>query len=196
MAPQWDVAVLFFVALVMIACLSSWTTSTTLADPRATVVREFCNKTRDDGPEAVWANNFVVALENLNSDLEQKGWGGNFRWARSYYVLCARAMSWRSQQKVDCTLCYSEIRSLLPKCYPEIGGRIYLDGCFMRYANYSFFDEVMDSLDTSVCSSSKHSSDQQGFSSSVNDVLSNATYLAVKSNKFFENTQESCAYLY
>ncbi|RCV25845.1 hypothetical protein SETIT_5G198400v2, partial [Setaria italica] len=155
----------------MIACLSSWTTSTTLADPRATVVREFCNKTRDDGPEAVWANNFVVALENLNSDLEQKGWGGNFRWARSYYV--------------DCTLCYSEIRSLLPKCYPEIGGRIYLDGCFMRYANYSFFDEVMDSLDTSVCSSSKHSSDQQGFSSSVNDVLSNATYLAVKRNKGF-----------
>ncbi|OEL35872.1 hypothetical protein BAE44_0003110 [Dichanthelium oligosanthes] len=43
--------------------------------------------------------------------------------------------------KVDCTLCYSEIRSLLPKCYPEIGGRIYLDGCFRRYANYYFFDE-------------------------------------------------------
>ena len=133
----------YFLVLVMIACLSSWTTTTTLADPRATVVREFCNKTRDDGPGAVWANNFVVAFDNLNSDLEQKGWGitsvGQDPITFYALVQCLEDLS-----KVDCTLCYSEIRSLLPKCYPEIGGRIYLDGCFMRYANYSFFDEVMD----------------------------------------------------
>ncbi|CAL4949277.1 unnamed protein product [Urochloa decumbens] len=174
----------FLVAPVMIACLSSWTTTTTLADPRATVVREFCNKTRDDGPGAVWADNFVVAFDNLNSDLEQKGWGMTSvgQDPITFYALvqCLEDLS-----KVDCTLCYSEIRSLLPKCYPEIGGRIYLDGCFMRYANYSFFNEVMDSLDTSVCSFSNHSSDQQGFSSAVNAVLSNATSLAIKSNKGF-----------
>ena len=174
----------YFLVLVMIACLSSWTTTTTLADPRATVVREFCNKTRDDGPGAVWANNFVVAFDNVNSDLEQKGWGitsvGQDPITFYALVQCLEDLS-----KVDCTLCYSEIRSLLPKCYPEIGGRIYLDGCFMRYANYSFFDEVMDSLDTSVCSSSNHSSDQQGYSSAVNTVLSNVTTLAVKSNKGF-----------
>jgi hypothetical protein len=65
-APQRGVTIYFFlVALVMIACLSSWTITTTLADPRATVVREFCNKTRDDGPGAVWANNFVVAFDDL-----------------------------------------------------------------------------------------------------------------------------------
>jgi len=174
----------YFLVLAMIACLSSWTTTTTLADPRATVVREFCNKTRDDGPGAVWANNFVVAFDNVNSDLEQKGWGitsvGQDPITFYALVQCLEDLS-----KVDCTLCYSEIRSLLPKCYPEIGGRIYLDGCFMRYANYSFFDEVMDSLDTSVCSSSNHSSDQQGYSSAVNTVLSNVTTLAVKSNKGF-----------
>ncbi|CAO2183691.1 unnamed protein product [Urochloa humidicola] len=174
----------FLVAPVMFACLSSWTTTTTLADPRATVVHEFCNKTRDDGPGAVWADNFVVAFDNLNSDLEQKGWGitsvGQDPITFYALVQCLEDLS-----KVDCTLCYSEIRSLLPKCYPEIGGRIYLDGCFMRYANYSFFDEVMDSLDMSMCSSSNHSSDQRGFSSAVNTVLSNATSLAVKSNKGF-----------
>ncbi|OEL15791.1 Cysteine-rich receptor-like protein kinase 3 [Dichanthelium oligosanthes] len=173
----------FLVAPFMIACLS-WTTTTTLADPRATVVREFCNKTRDDGPGAVWANNFVVAFDNLNSDLEQKGWGitsvGQDPITFYALVQCLEDLS-----KVDCTLCYSEIRSLLPKCYPEIGGRIYLDGCFMRYANYSFFDEVMDTLDTSVCSSGNHSSDQQGFSSAVSTVLSNTTSLAVRSNKGF-----------
>ncbi|CAO2203731.1 unnamed protein product [Urochloa humidicola] len=174
----------FLVAPVMIACLSSWMTTTTLADPRATVVHEFCNKTRDDGPGAVWADNFVVAFDNLNSDLEQKGWGitsvGQDPITFYALVQCLEDLS-----KVDCTLCYSEIRSLLPKCYPEIGGWIYLDGCFMRYANYSFFDEVMDSLDTSMCSSSNHSSDQRGFSSAVNTVLSNVTSLAVKSNKGF-----------
>jgi len=177
----------FLLAPVIVACFSSCITTTTLADPRATVVREFCNKTKDDGPGAVWANNFVVAFDNLNSDLEQKGWGVTSvgQDPITFYALvqCLEDLS-----KVDCTLCYSEIRSLLPKCYPEIGGRIYLDGCFMRYANYSFFDEVMDSLDTSVCSSSNRSSDQQGFGSAVNAVLSNVTSLAVKSNKGFAVT--------
>lgn len=177
----------FLLAPVIITCFSSWITTTTLADPRATVVREFCNKTKDDGPGAVWANNFVVAFDNVNSDLEQKGWGitsvGQDPITFYALVQCLEDLS-----KVDCTLCYSEIRSLLPKCYPEIGGRIYLDGCFMRYANYSFFDEVMDSLDTSVCSSSNRSSDQQGFGSAVNAVLSNVTSLAVKSNKGFAVT--------
>ncbi|XP_062201884.1 cysteine-rich receptor-like protein kinase 2 isoform X3 [Phragmites australis] len=174
----------FLVAPAIIACLSSWTATTTLADPRATVVREFCNKTIADGPGAVWADNFIVAFDNVNSDLEQKGWGITSvgKDPITYYglVQCLEDLS-----KEDCTLCYSEIRSLLPKCYPGIGGRIYLDGCFMRYANYSFFDEFLDSLDTSVCSSSNRSSGQQGFSSAVSAVLSNVTSLAVKSNKGF-----------
>ncbi|KAL6597874.1 hypothetical protein ACP70R_046679 [Stipagrostis hirtigluma subsp. patula] len=173
------------VASVIIACFSSsWITTTILADPRATVVREFCNKTQAVGHGAVWANNFVVAFDNLNSDLEQQGYGITSvgQDPITYYglVQCLKDLS-----KVDCTLCYSEIRSLLPKCYPRIGGRIYLDGCFMRYANYSFFDEFTDSLDTSVCSSSNRSSDQWGFSSAVNAVLSNVTTLAAKSNKGF-----------
>lgn len=177
----------FVVALVITAYLSSWTSTTTLADPRASVVREFCNKTPASGSAAVWANNFVIAFDNVNSDLVEKGYGMTSvgKDPITYYglVQCLEDLS-----KVDCTLCYSEIRSLLPKCYPFIGGRIYLDGCFMRYANYSFFDDVMDSLDTSVCSSSNHSSDRQGFSSVVNTVLSNVTSLAVKSNKGFAVT--------
>lgn len=179
----------FLLAPVVIACIFSRITTTTLADPRATVVRELCNKTKDDGPGAVWANNFVVAFDNLNSDLEQKGWGVTSvgQDPITFYALvqCLEDLS-----TVDCTLCYSEIRSLLPKCYPEIGGRIYLDGCFMRYANYSFFGEAVDSLDTIVCSSSNRSSESEkrGFGSAVDAVLSNVTSLAVKSGKGFAVT--------
>ncbi|TVU34106.1 hypothetical protein EJB05_15934, partial [Eragrostis curvula] len=180
----------FLVAPIIIACLSSWLTTTTQADPRATLVCEFCNKTIAAGPGAVWANNFVVAFDNLHSDLEQQGYGITSvgQDPITYYglVQCLEDLS-----KVDCTLCYSEIRSLLPKCYPEIGGRIYLDGCFMRYANYSFFDEFTDSLDTSVCSFRNLSSDQRGFISAVNTVLSNVTSLAIKSNKGFAVTSVS-----
>jgi hypothetical protein len=124
----------FIVAPVIIACLSSWMITITQADPRARLVREFCNKTQASDPGAVWANNFVVAFDNLKSDLEQQGYGTTSVGEDpiTYYglVQCLEDLS-----KVDCTLCYSEIRSLLPKCYPQIGGRIYLDGCFMRYAN-------------------------------------------------------------
>jgi hypothetical protein len=170
--------------VIIAACLSSWMITATQADPRATLVREFCNKTQASDPGAVWANNFVVAFDNLKSDLEQQGYGTTSVGEDpiTYYglVQCLEDLS-----RVDCTLCYSEIRSLLPKCYPQIGGRIYLDGCFMRYANYSFFGEFTDSLDTSVCSSSNHSSHQRGFSSAVNTVLSNVTSLAIKGNRGF-----------
>ncbi|KAA8533182.1 hypothetical protein F0562_033285 [Nyssa sinensis] len=53
----------------------------------------------------------------------------------------------------DCALCYAEARSLLPRCYPFNSGRIYLDGCFLRSENYSFFEEYMGPEDRALCGS-------------------------------------------
>ena len=51
---------------------------------------------------------------------------------------------------LDCELCYAEERTVIPQCYPYNSGRIYLDGCFMRYENYSFFQEYTRPGDRAV----------------------------------------------
>ncbi|GKB23882.1 hypothetical protein Tco_0863283, partial [Tanacetum coccineum] len=35
----------------------------------------------------------------------------------------------------------NEVQTVLPTCFPSNGGRIYLDGRYMRFQNYNFFDE-------------------------------------------------------
>ncbi|GAU33814.1 hypothetical protein TSUD_221510, partial [Trifolium subterraneum] len=52
---------------------------------------------------------------------------------------------------LDCVLCYAEARTVLPQCFPYNSGRIYLDGCFMRSGNYSFFNEYKGPEDRAVC---------------------------------------------
>jgi hypothetical protein len=40
-------------------------------------------------------------------------------------------------------------------CYPFTrtirGGRLFLDGCYLRYDDYNFFNETLDVQDKTVC---------------------------------------------
>ncbi|KAK9033971.1 hypothetical protein V6N11_050150 [Hibiscus sabdariffa] len=56
---------------------------------------------------------------------------------------------------LECVLCYVEARTVLPQCSPPNGGRIFLDGCFMRTENYSFFEEYRGPDDMAVCGNTR-----------------------------------------
>ncbi|KAF5185205.1 kinase family protein [Thalictrum thalictroides] len=58
----------------------------------------------------------------------------------------------------DCRICFEAGKSIIPSCLPHIGGRVYLDGCFIRAANYSFFHEIITPDDTLICGSTKYKS--------------------------------------
>ncbi|OMO78291.1 hypothetical protein CCACVL1_14513 [Corchorus capsularis] len=77
---------------------------------------------------------------------------------------------------LDCVLCYAEARTVLPQCYPHNGGRIFLDGCFMRSENYSFFEEYTGPNDRAVCgnTSRKGSSFQQSAKQAVSNAVTAA----------------------
>lgn len=151
--------------------------------PRTTVAGQFCSQTSSVSA-AVLADNFVPAMDNLSSLVDQNGFGTAIYGTgpNSVYAL-SQCMG--DLGPVDCQLCFSEIRSQLPKCYPDTGGRIFLDGCFGRYENYSFFNEVLDSKDANVCSKSKNSSNPTSFSEVVRAVISNVTSDALRSRGFF-----------
>ncbi|KAJ9554559.1 hypothetical protein OSB04_018604 [Centaurea solstitialis] len=83
----------------------------------------------------------------------------------------------------DCILCYAEARTVLPSCFPNNGGRIYLDGCFMRVQNYTFFDQYTGPNDTYVCgNATKHG---ERYRESVRRAVAEAVTEAPRSRDLF-----------
>ncbi|KAF9620833.1 hypothetical protein IFM89_014770 [Coptis chinensis] len=70
----------------------------------------------------------------------------------------------------------------LPKCFPNNGGRIYLDGCFMREDNYSFFKEYMGPGDTTLCGNTTRSGAK--FHESARQAMLGAVEKAPKNGGF------------
>nr|GMD26274.1 cysteine-rich receptor-like protein kinase 2 isoform X1 [Ipomoea batatas] len=120
--------------------------------PRAQQVKLIC-ETKLEHNTTAFVPNFVGVMENISDKMRTTGWGTsilgsgpdrNFGLAQCYGDLSL----------LDCVLCYAEARTVLPQCFPFNGGRIYLDGCFMRAENYTFFEEYLGPGDTHVCGNS------------------------------------------
>ncbi|XP_050224854.1 cysteine-rich receptor-like protein kinase 46 [Mercurialis annua] len=69
----------------------------------------------------------------------------------------------------ECAVCFTQINTLIPACFPHTGGRVYLGGCFIRAENYSFYREALGPLDTKKCGTIENTA--HGFRESVERVL-------------------------
>ncbi|KAJ4961327.1 hypothetical protein NE237_021237 [Protea cynaroides] len=153
-----------------------------LGDPRATIVGLYCNTTYASS-SSVLADNFVPAFDNLSSLVNQNGFGTSVG-GQGPNAIFALAQCFEDLNSTDCSLCFSEIRTNLPECYPMIGGRIFLDGCFCRYENFSFFNEAIDSQYLKICNYSRNSSLPGKFTQLVNEVVRNVSTEAIGSQGF------------
>ncbi|WJX62014.1 Cell division control protein 2 [Trifolium repens] len=122
---------------------------TIMAEPRTKTVRLTCGHQLEHNTN-IFVPNFVATMEKISEQIRSTGFGtavtgtgpdGNYGLAQCYGDLSL----------LDCVLCYAEARTVLPQCYPYNSGRIYLDGCFMRSGNYSFFNEYKGPEDSVVC---------------------------------------------
>ncbi|RLM92264.1 cysteine-rich receptor-like protein kinase 2 [Panicum miliaceum] len=154
------------------------------ADPRASVAGQACAPGTAVSGSAL-ADNFVPAMDNLNTNVSAHGFGTSAVGSRGPNTVFGLGQCLRDLSPVDCKLCFAEVRSLLPKCYPRVGGRLYLDGCFGRYGNYSFFGEALDAAaDTAVCGSAAEGGNYTGaadplaFGAAVRAALANVTATA------------------
>ncbi|XVE92378.1 hypothetical protein REPUB_Repub01dG0092300 [Reevesia pubescens] len=118
-------------------------------DPRAQTVNITCGNQQEHNT-TIFVPNFVATMEKISERMRESGFGtavtgsgpdANYGLAQCYGDLSL----------LDCVLCYAEARTILPQCYPYNSGRIFLDGCFMRSENYSFFEEYMGPDDRAVC---------------------------------------------
>lgn len=153
-----------------------------MADPRTTVAGLQCNSTEAASGD-VLAENFVPAMYNLSVLVNRDGFGTSLV-GEAPNAVYGLAQCFKDLSSIDCRLCFSEIRSILPKCYPKTGGRIFFDGCFGRYENFSFFDQGLDSVELKNCSSSKNSSQPGIFRDALKTVIESVSSEAQKNKGF------------
>jgi len=97
------------------------------------------------------ASNFMAIMDTLSFEVKERGWGAQTLLG-SGPPLYALGQCRRDLRSADCYTCFSEARQVLSRCVPKTAGRIYLDGCFLRYDNYSFIRESVDpARDIGIC---------------------------------------------
>lgn len=154
------------------------------ADPRTHTVKFICGNQLEHNA-TLFVPNFIAAMEIVSTQIRTSGYGiaqagtgpdTNYGLAQCYGDLSL----------VDCVLCYAEARTILPQCYPVNGARLFLDGCFMRSENYSFYGEYTGPEDQAVCGnitrqdSGFQASTRQAMSQAVSDALNNNGYARAK----------------
>ncbi|XP_019163412.1 PREDICTED: cysteine-rich receptor-like protein kinase 2 [Ipomoea nil] len=119
--------------------------------------------------------NLVDVLESISKQITNQG-SGLFTNGLGPDAVYGLAQCYGYLSLHDCVLCYAEARTVLPQCFPFNGGRLYLDGCFMRVENYPFFKEALGPEDTHVCgNSTRHSVFGETVRRAVVQAVSNAS---------------------
>ncbi|PHT35284.1 Cysteine-rich receptor-like protein kinase 2 [Capsicum baccatum] len=123
--------------------------NTSVAKPRSQTVKITCG-TQLELNMMTSVPNFIGVMETISQQMRTRGYGvavtgtgpdSNYRLAQFYGDLSL----------LDCSLYCAEARMILPQCFLYNGGRIYLDGCFMRKENYTFYDQDLGLEDKHVC---------------------------------------------
>ncbi|MCL7043866.1 hypothetical protein MKW94_026378 [Papaver nudicaule] len=128
---------------------------------------------------------FTSVMDELLEQVTDKNWG-------SYHSppIYALANCMEDLSNSECLLCFATCETKLPGCIPSVSGRVYLDGCFFRFDNYSFFGEAVDKRhDKVVCGKPFPSKANEGFSKleftqRVNEVTHKVTRIAIENKGF------------
>ncbi|XP_038704813.1 cysteine-rich receptor-like protein kinase 2 isoform X1 [Tripterygium wilfordii] len=120
-------------------------------DARTETVKIICGDLLEQN-SSIFVPNYVISMESLNQQIRNSNFAvvttnaqdapnGHYGFIQCYGDL----------NTADCISCFAQARSLSSQCYPFTTGRVYLDGCYLRSDNYSFFQEYQTSDDAVVC---------------------------------------------
>jgi hypothetical protein len=164
---------------------ASFLFSLSLSDPRITQSGLYCGNSKYTVPIPT----FTKEMGTLSQLLTTSHFATNNLNHSSTLTFYALAQCHQDLSQTDCLLCYAASRTKLPLCLPSLSGRIYLDGCFLRYDNYSFYQEsVSSSFDTFKCGNEHLDVDNDDkhldFPTRVGYAVGNVTIQAVENGGF------------
>ncbi|KAH6830478.1 cysteine-rich RLK protein 42 [Perilla frutescens var. hirtella] len=174
----WITALIFFTAHFLPLSLS---------DPRISEAALFCGRERPPpNASASYIPLFVSGMETLSQRVTANDWG-NYAVNSTNISIYSLAQCHGDLSHDDCLQCYAASRTRLPRCLPAIGGRIFLDGCFLRYDSYAFFNESVDpAWDAVNCNSTAANTTlpEAEFRRNVVELIDNLTVVAVADGRF------------
>ncbi|KAK7389088.1 hypothetical protein VNO78_23920 [Psophocarpus tetragonolobus] len=133
-----------------------------------------CGSSENPGASAP---KLMAIMDTVWFQVKERGWGAQALLG-SGPPMYALGQCLHDLRPTECYTCFSEARQVLSRCVPKTAGRIYLDGCFLRYDNYSFFGESVDpTQDINICQLSTLGKDGDR---RVKAVLSNVTKRATE----------------
>ncbi|KAM3406893.1 hypothetical protein ACQJBY_000754 [Aegilops geniculata] len=120
------------------------------AVPAPAILDTVCGSRQAADPESFDVS-FVNTLELIYQNVTRSGFGAASSGSGNFSVFgLGQCLAYLSA--TDCQLCYAQSRVKLPHCLPADGGRIYVDGCFLRYGAGNFTAAATDASDTFLCS--------------------------------------------
>ncbi|PIA61822.1 hypothetical protein AQUCO_00200072v1 [Aquilegia coerulea] len=126
-------------------------------------------------------------MEGITNLVDKQGWGTIKDGSNPTLYSLAQCMNDLSH--TDCLLCFTEARTKLPRCIPSVSARVHLDGCFLRWDNYNFYQEAVDDkLDRRVCNTSAASTEDYlklEFTAKAKEVIENVTRIAMANKDGF-----------
>ncbi|XP_048428177.1 cysteine-rich receptor-like protein kinase 2 isoform X2 [Pyrus x bretschneideri] len=142
----------------------------TVGDPRTKTVQVMCGNQLEHNT-TVFVPNVASTMQNISEQMRTSGFGVAVTGSgpNTDYGL---AQCYGDLSLPDCVLCYDKARTVLPQCFPYTAGRIFLDGCFMRSENYSFYEEFRGSEDRVECGNTMRKS--SAFGDSARQVVKRA----------------------
>ncbi|KAJ4840195.1 hypothetical protein Tsubulata_002946 [Turnera subulata] len=157
--------------------------------PEMSLICDFARAMPSDTVSNSFIPHFVDAMESVLKQVSRQHWGCADVTSSppSVYALaqCRGDLS-----DLECKLCFNQGRVKLPSCLPASSGRIFLDGCFLRYDDYNFFKESVNPTSDSV-NCSRPAWDLRNdsyfdveFKDNVAQVIDNVTDMAIKNGYY------------
>ncbi|KAK3440680.1 hypothetical protein EUGRSUZ_B00956, partial [Eucalyptus grandis] len=130
-------------------------------------------------------SNFIAVMREMSNSVADQRWV-NYSLTSPPPAVYGLAQCHGDLIKTECFLCFTEGQTWNPPTIPNFG-RLYLDGCFLRYDHYDFYNEAVDPThDMLKCSSNSTVPAERvaEFSDRVDRVLRNVMASAVLNKGF------------
>lgn len=176
------------VVLCLLIC-SSLFVKKALSEPRATEAALICSNTSAaNSDRQVFVATFLAAMDSVTPLVSTQRYGGVINGSGNTTVYafgeCMRDLSTN-----DCNLCFAQCKTQILRCLPFQrlirGGRLFYDGCYLRYDDYMFFNETLSPVDRTVCSTNDFVGNQSLFRANVVELVRNLTVEGPRNDGFF-----------
>ncbi|KAK1302071.1 Cysteine-rich receptor-like protein kinase 2 [Acorus calamus] len=178
-------------ALIVLLILTHSPSLTRSAEPGRNFMELRCRNSPLSNNLTKEVNYFTDTMETISNKVKSNGFGVSSMGSGpgSIYEL-AQCYNYLSQ--VECDICFSKLRTAGALCYPRIGARVYLDGCFLRFDDYDFYMEALGPTDHAICGNTTRYG--PAFVASAVKAVAAAVFQAEVNGGYGEGRETSSAY--